>query len=396
MASSSAYIAAFNQVVCDGHSAIFTVQSGTPPQVGFWANITNASTTSLNGIMQEVVDRTETTFTVLNSTAVGTYNITGNASYSPNASILYRTVPEFIRTNDQAVKILSTAFQWNAGSATLTLQTGAQMPTGITVGSFVSNGSFNAYTMVKSIASTSIVVSNVATSDGTSPIKFTNTYPLYTWINTFSNLLDTIDGLSRDNIDFTEVASNANLNNMVPPGWSQIMDVNRCPVYALPWLAQLFGVTLVADSTLSSSAQRTAWQTAIKERSAFDRGTLAFILSKLVSYINIANAGTSLDINTSTNTSLPNYPYPELVVFEQTKNPSTHSGPYTQDAYYYNILIPSAKIPTMNYATLLSTTGTYGAWSYSHYSDIPSGLDALQANVTSIQPAGLMLTLGGY
>jgi hypothetical protein len=51
------------------------------------------------------------------------------------------------------------------------------------------------------------------------------------------------------------------------PGWSALLDPARCPEWALPWLAQLAGVTLTPD------APATQWREEITSPPAFQRGT---------------------------------------------------------------------------------------------------------------------------
>jgi P2-related tail formation protein len=55
-------------------------------------------------------------------------------------------------------------------------------------------------------------------------------------------------------------------------GWSILVDVDRAPAKALPWLAQFVGVSL--DQSLSEAAQRNQ----IKETAGFNRGTPAAII----------------------------------------------------------------------------------------------------------------------
>jgi hypothetical protein len=57
------------------------------------------------------------------------------------------------------------------------------------------------------------------------------------------------------------------------PGWSELMDVNRCPPEALAWLGQLAGVRLLPGS--SDADQRTR----IKSTAGFRRGTPAAIIA---------------------------------------------------------------------------------------------------------------------
>lgn len=71
-----------------------------------------------------------------------------------------------------------------------------------------------------------------------------------------------VEDLSRDQIL---------ANNKVAPGWSQVMDVNRCPVYALPWLAQFVGTRV--DNRLTEAAIRQQ----VTDANNWKRGTLGAI-----------------------------------------------------------------------------------------------------------------------
>lgn len=57
------------------------------------------------------------------------------------------------------------------------------------------------------------------------------------------------------------------------PGWSALVDPDRCPDFALPWLAQPAGVTLVPGMT--ADQQRAL----IRDEPAQDRGTLGALVA---------------------------------------------------------------------------------------------------------------------
>jgi hypothetical protein len=57
------------------------------------------------------------------------------------------------------------------------------------------------------------------------------------------------------------------------PGWSLLMDVNRCPPEALGWLGQFVGVRIPTGLT---DAQQRQW---IKDRRGFRRGTPAAMIA---------------------------------------------------------------------------------------------------------------------
>lgn len=79
------------------------------------------------------------------------------------------------------------------------------------------------------------------------------------------------------------------------PGWSQILDINRCPSYALPWLGQFVGVDLskTPGLTYEQSVHK------ILSRPGFGRGTTKSLQSSLTAIINNALTGSATPINQS-------------------------------------------------------------------------------------------------
>ena len=79
------------------------------------------------------------------------------------------------------------------------------------------------------------------------------------------------------------------------PGWSQILDINRCPWYALPWLGQFVGVDLNKNPNLTyeQSVQK------LLSRPGFSRGTLPALQNALAAIINGSGASVSTPINPS-------------------------------------------------------------------------------------------------
>ena len=66
------------------------------------------------------------------------------------------------------------------------------------------------------------------------------------------------------------------------PGWSQAVDIRRCPNYALPWLAQFVGASIPTNSTMTR--QQMVQQ--IESLSGFNRATTPAIVNQLVQTIN--------------------------------------------------------------------------------------------------------------
>lgn len=71
------------------------------------------------------------------------------------------------------------------------------------------------------------------------------------------------------------------------PGWSQALDIDRCPEFALPWLAQFVGVRSESFGELTLAQKKDK----IINRSGFKRGTLDILTSALVTEINYNLAG---------------------------------------------------------------------------------------------------------
>jgi hypothetical protein len=92
-----------------------------------------------------------------------------------------------------------------------------------------------------------------------------NDWALLNFVAALTQALEDIDDLVRD--------SDAG------PGWSSIVDIDRVSSEALPWLAQLVGVTV--DEALSDADQRQQ----IQETQGFQRGTLAALVGAVKPYL---------------------------------------------------------------------------------------------------------------
>lgn len=93
---------------------------------------------------------------------------------------------------------------------------------------------------------------------------------LLSWLGGIADLFQTIDSLTHDGYD-TE--------GNVAPGWSQVLDLNRCPTFALPWLGQFVGVQV--NPTLRDDQQRAQ----ILSMPGFQRGTVASIIAAIDYYL---------------------------------------------------------------------------------------------------------------
>jgi len=83
-------------------------------------------------------------------------------------------------------------------------------------------------------------------------------WSLLTYVNALGVMYQLIEDWVRDSED--------------GPGWSLLLDVNRCPPEALPWLAQFIGVRLVSGQTDAQDRQR------ILSTDGFQRGTRAAMI----------------------------------------------------------------------------------------------------------------------
>jgi len=127
-----------------------------------------------------------------------------------------------------------------------------------------------------------------------------NGYPLYKYIWDCSQMLDNqVNLLARSGIGANGIFDPNYVN---ADGWSQILDINRCPAFALPWLAQFVGVSILPTTTLTKAQQIDQ----IKNRSSFKRGLISTIVNALMTEINTTISGTQIVSN-------------QIVVMEQTK-----------------------------------------------------------------------------
>ena len=69
-----------------------------------------------------------------------------------------------------------------------------------------------------------------------------NTYQFLTWLDGIGQQLQPITDLIRD--------------TGAVPGWSIVMDLSRCPAYALPWLGQFVGTRFPTGNHLTATAMR--------------------------------------------------------------------------------------------------------------------------------------------
>jgi hypothetical protein len=212
----------------------------------------------------------------------------------------------------------------------------------------------------------------------------TNGYPLLGWISSFALLLTDLDVLMRDNY-----------GNVTAPGWSQILDVNRCPDYALPWLGQLLGVRLQYNPNQTNAQMVASWKSAIQGHAGFQRGTVASIKSFVASTLTglWQSSGSTTTVSSS-----------EIIVLERTQTTADSltgiRTSYTVEPYHLTVLAPTNKIPLLSYANLEAglSVDNYSTLNglYSTYGAFPNGATYTLVQLQNYQPAGFITYFGGY
>lgn len=105
-------------------------------------------------------------------------------------------------------------------------------------------------------------------------------YPLYLFLSGVGSLVDTqISNLTNSGIGPKGFFDRKYVD---ATGWSQVLDIDRCPEYALPWLAQFIGIRPESFNGITLDKKKDK----IRNRSAFQRGTKEVIKSALTAEIN--------------------------------------------------------------------------------------------------------------
>jgi Phage tail protein (Tail_P2_I) len=175
-----------------------------------------------------------------------------------------------------------------------------------------------------------------------------NQYTFLSWLEGIGSQQQAIDDLCRDTSH--------------GPGWSVVMDLGRCPNYALPWLAQFVGVNIPGDQQGTSAIQDQAMRTTILAKQAFARGTAAAIVAAAQQYI-----------GTGTVNVIERYPDPYSLTVQYTDNNGS-----------------------LTYAELAVNDPTYPAVSaaYPHYYNFPFQSGAtVAAAIQGAIPGGLVCTV---
>lgn len=167
---------------------------------------------------------------------------------------------------------------------------------------------------------------------------------LYKWLDGIGELLQTIDNLCRD-------------DPAGWPGWSVVLDLYRCPTYALPWLGQLVGVRV--DPTQSDAAQRIAIQNEV----SWTRGTPAALRTVAQQFLTGAKT---------------------VNITERDTSP-----------YHLGIQVFQSQIEGMTYGQLSATYAKYSdlTAAFSTYAAYAAANAALVNALNAALPAGLVLTV---
>jgi len=180
------------------------------------------------------------------------------------------------------------------------------------------------------------------------------------------------------------------------PGWSQVVDINRCPNYALPWLGKFVGANIAENSGLS----RQKMTQKIKERSGFSRATVPAMVSELVALINqeISPEIEPLSVN-------------KIIVLENTQY-NISGSIFSYNQYAVTLLLPYSYFSNYTYQSLQdAATAGYGS-NYLNLNSYITSLGGLYFDLAGsttpssdspyvnfvyrYRPAGIQIFVGGY
>ena len=181
------------------------------------------------------------------------------------------------------------------------------------------------------------------------------------------------------------------------PGWSQAVDINRCPDFALPWLAQFVGAEVPVNTTLD----RQQVTQKIEQRAGFNRATSAAIVAELVAVTNSQLSAGKAPLSES-----------QVIVMENAQaSVSGGHNYYTYNQYALTLLVPSTYFSSYTYQTLRDASGgstaTYastdafvttlgGLYLSLEGSTTPSSNSPYVNFVYRYRPAGMQIFVGGY
>jgi hypothetical protein len=341
-------------------------------------------------------------------------------SYSTNS--IYRTIPQFIQDQDAAndyalwyylYGICKTVDQINVFSRDAV---GPGIYIEADFGSYTGTG-INDAKLSKPISSTDTTIEIFETDNSWLVIDTTSSFQLkiidlnksivetitvpagnYSWQSPYVTLTNVIRGTNAFYFDASTGADGSIYlkDYLGAQGWSQIVDINRCPDYALPWLGQFVGANINLDSGLN----RQQLIQKIKERSGFTRATSNAIVSEIVALIN-----ENLAFN------IPPLSTDKVIVLENTQyNFSGNAFSYNQ--YAMTLLLPFQYFSTYTYQSLEEAAKTGYGSTYTNLNDFITGLGGLYFDLAGsttpsnsspylnfvyrYRPAGVQIFVGGY
>lgn len=345
---------------------------------------------------------------------------------SYNTQSIYDTVPQFIQEQDAQNGYPLWYFIYGAASSldTIGVFTRYEIGPGIHIevdfGQYYGSSATDAQLAVAINASdTTITIFNtdatwnIIDTSVPFPVNFVNTlnnteeYILipagfYDWTAPFV----TISGVTRGYNGSTAIgfpASTGADGSTYPqdyanaPGWSQAVDIARCPDYALPWLAQFVGAEIPQNSGLS----RKDMTEEIKNRAGFNRATASAIVAELVA---ITNKQISKNIEPLS--------AKQIIVMENTQYQNVGGqNYYTYNQYALTLLIPTRVFSSYTYQSLQVSSGGSGA-TYTSTDNFITSLGGLYFSLAGsttpssaspyvnfiyrYRPAGMQIFVGGY
>jgi hypothetical protein len=148
------------------------------------------------------------------------------------------------------------------------------------------------------------------------------------------------------------------------PGWSVLLDVGRCPTYALPWLGQFVGVRFAAPTS-----------------DATMRSTIVNLPA--------TKRGTRQQIQTIIDQEIAN-PLAEPIIFERTAWDGTN---FTPDPYAITIQYSASAIGAFTYQTIFADYSSYAAVEagFMDYGAMYGAIGNLEVAALNSAPAGIVV-----
>ena len=182
-----------------------------------------------------------------------------------------------------------------------------------------------------------------------------NQYTFLSWLEGIGSQQQKIDDLCRD--------------TQYGPGWGVVMDVGRCPNYALPWLAQFVGVNIPGTIQGTSPAQDYAMRQTILAKNSFARGSLQGVVNGILMLL---GPGAAVNV-------IERYPDPYSLLIQYTDD--NGSLTYGELAIRYPWYGPSGGSPNVSD-------------SFPLYDDFPAPTQGdVAAEIQQLIPGGLVATI---